>query len=184
MVSKKTNNQWVTWRPPKKSICRGTPRRSMSYYLAILGTRDNPLYELEFASFKPGTAAVGRPHFSPSVREILPFIVHAALDNVEDATWSTNQYSLGRVDLFHGIGISAFVTQGSIKFLLCSDAGALGPAAGGGPTKSDDNAIKQFFMEVNELYVKCVLNPLYAVNDPIELPDFDLKVKMLARKYL
>jgi hypothetical protein len=139
----------------------------MSYYLAILGTRDNPLYELEFASFKPGTAAVGRPHFSPSVREILPFIVHAALDN-----------------LFHGIGISAFVTQGSIKFLLCSDAGALGPAAGGGPTKSDDNAIKQFFMEVNELYVKCVLNPLYAVNDPIELPDFDLKVKMLARKYL
>jgi len=32
--------------------------------------------------------------------------------------------------------------------------------------------------------VKCLLNPFYSVNDAILSPEFDLKVKLLARKYL
>lgn len=188
----------------------------LSYYFTIIGTKDNPLYELEFSSFKSSSPTPGQSQFGTKVKEILPFVTHSALDIVEDATWSTNQFSLGRIDSFYGLLINAFITQGNIKFLLCYDTNSsssnggsssgsgVGSAAGKAPgpgvgttshalstssvsistSKNDDNSIKQFFMEVNDLYVKCLLNPLYSVNDPIVSPDFDLKVKVLAKKYL
>lgn len=192
----------------------------LSYYFSIIGTKDNPLYELEFSSFKSSSPTPGQSQFSASVKEILPFVTHSALDIVEDATWSTNQFSLGRIDSFYGLVINAFITQGNIKFLLCYDTNAAASGSGSGSgvggvggsgsgagivpgpgvgaashvlssssssisgSKNDDNSIKQFFMEVNDLYVKCLLNPLYAVNDAIISPDFDLKVKILAKKYL
>ncbi|CAK7895620.1 trafficking protein particle complex subunit 20 [[Candida] anglica] len=169
-----------------------------SYYFTIIGTRDNPLYELEFSSFKSNSLAAvygnnvipGQSQFSANVKEILPFISHSSLDIVEDATWSSNQFSLGRIDSFYGLSVNAFVTQGNIKFILCYDSpgtnsnGVAGVGSTTSSSKNDDNAIKQFFTEVNELYVKCLLNPLYSVNDAIKSPDFDLKIKLSARKYL
>lgn len=164
-----------------------------SYYFTIIGTRDNPLYELEFSSFKttsPSSTITnkvpGRSNFPNSVKEILPFISNSSLDLIEDIQWSTNQFSLGKIDSFYGLLINAFITQGNIKFLLCYDLNSGNPSGGGSnlQSKNEDNSIKQFFMEVNELYVKCLLNPFYSVNDAIISPDFDLRLKMLARKYL
>lgn len=148
----------------------------MSYYFAIIGTRDNPLYELEFGSFKQTNTAPGKLQFPPNVKEILPFISNSSLDLVEDAQWSTNQFYLGKIDSFYGLLITAFITQGNIKFILCYEMGQSGQ-------KSDDNAIKQFFIDANELYVKCLLNPFYAVNDAIISPDFDMRIKLLAKKH-
>lgn len=168
----------------------------MSYYFSIIGTRDNPLYEVEFSSFKApsgpsnslpaslttnsatttATNVPGRAQFPPNVREILPFVLNSSLDLIEDAQWSTSLYYLGKIDSFYGLNVSAFITQGNIKLVLCYDLSST--------AKHDDNAIRQFFIEVNELYVKCLLNPFYLVNDAIVSPDFDLKVKMLGRKYL
>lgn len=152
-----------------------------SYYFTIIGTRDNPLYELEFSSFKNPTSQVaGEPHFSPQVKELLPFISNSSLDLIEDAQWLTSNFNLGKVDYFYGLSVNGFVTQGSIKFVLCYDSNG---SAGEGISKHDDNSIKQFFSEAYDLYVKALLNPFYAVNDPLVSPDFDYRVKTLARKY-
>lgn len=156
-----------------------------SYYFTIIGTRDNPVYELEFSSFKgaPSSQVVpGVSQFSASVKEILPFISHSSLDLIEDSQWTLNQFYLGKIDLFYGLLVNAFITQGNIKFVLCFDAnGNTGPFPS---SKNDDNSIKQFFSEAYDLYTKCLLNPFYSVNDAITSPDFDMRLKSLARKYL
>lgn len=149
-----------------------------SYYFSIIGTRDNPLYELEFSSFKLATAP-GKSQFSASIKEILPFITNSSLDLIDDSQWTSSGFYLGKIDLFYGLMVNAFVTQGNIKFILCYDL-----PSNLGAQKHDDNLIKQFFVEANDLYVKCLLNPFYSVNDAILSPEFDLKVKLLARKYL
>ena len=108
-----------------------------SYYFTIIGTRDNPLYELEFSSFKTAVSSStstnnipGRSNFPTSVKEILPFISNSSLDLIEDIQWSTNQFSLGKIDSFYGLLINAFITQGNIKFLLCYDLNGGNPGSG------------------------------------------------------
>lgn len=190
---------------------------SSSYYFSIIGTRDNPLYEVEFSSFKnpptsstasasltaatipsvqspTGSLIVGRSQFPSNIKEILPFISNSSLDLIEDVQWSTKQFYLGKVDSFYGLYVNAFITQGNVKFILCYDFNnsAVSPSVpNGSPSgssstlqKYEENSIKQFFFEVNDLYVKCLMNPFYSVNDAIVSPDFDLKVKLLARRYL
>lgn len=60
----------------------------MSYYFAIVNTRDQPLFELEFGTSKQGGDGVAR--FSAEARKMNPFIVHAALDYVDELQWSNN----------------------------------------------------------------------------------------------
>lgn len=177
-------------------VCGCTPRTQTdrggrgcdlmsSYYFTIIGTRDNPVYELEFSTFKSvgsGQTAPGVSQFAANVKEILPFISHSSLDLIEDSQWSLNQFYLGKIDLFYGLLVNAFITQGNIKFVLCFDTNSMsGPST---TNKNDDNSIKQFFSEAYDLYTKCLLNPFYSVNDAITSPDFDMRVKSLARKYL
>ena len=160
----------------------------------MIGTKDNPLYEAEFSSFKnaassstatsspvsstsvlPGTSQQqlpGKSQFTASTKELLPFIANASLDLIEEQMWSTQVLNLGKIDQFYGINISAYLTQGSIKFVLLYDS------------NKDENSIRQFFQDVNEVYVKVLLNPFYNVNDAILAPEFDYKVKLLAKKYL
>lgn len=162
------------------------PKSSMSltYYLAIIGTDDSPIYELVFSSFKgsnPGTAA-----FLPNIDKVLPFIANLALDLVDDAHWLSPNLYLGKVDAFYGLLVNAYLTQGNLKFVLCHDGGqtADGVSAPVTQSKHDDVAIRQFFVDVHDLTTKCVMNPFYNVNDAITSPDFDYKVKVLAKKYL
>lgn len=167
-----------------------------SYYFAIIGTNDTPLYELEFSSFKLAhlnqNHIPGKSQFAGNIKELLPFVTHASLDLIEDNQWVNNQFNLGKIDGFYGLLVNAFVTQGNIKFIMCYDGSSsanLAPNTAASTTASnsgkyDENSLKQFFMEANELYVKCLMNPFYTVNDPITSPEFDLKIKLLARKYL
>lgn len=141
----------------------------MSYYLAVIGREDAPLYELEFGSSRAGIN--GKATFSEAMRELNPFILHAALDVVDDAQWRTPQLYLKCVDSFYANMISAFVTPGNIRFLLLHEA-------------KNDEAIRLFFLDVWDLYVKTLLSPFYRVNEPITSPGFDAKVRMLCRKYL
>lgn len=141
----------------------------MSFYLAIIGTKDCPIYELEFGTHKQGGDGVSR--FPTEMRELNPFILHAALDIVEDVQWTTNTLYLKAVDNFYSYMVSAFVTAGNIKIMLLHE------------TKSEDS-IRQFFNEIYDLYTKTLLSPFYFVNQPISSPIFDQKVRQLARKYL
>ncbi|KAH3686871.1 hypothetical protein WICPIJ_002155 [Wickerhamomyces pijperi] len=155
----------------------------MSYYLAIIGTTDSPIYECEFGTHKQG--GDGTSKFSPEMKELNPFILHSSIDIVEDIQWQTNSMFLKSFDEFHGPGtgststnvnyyISGFLTSGNVKFLMIHDNSVY----------KNEDSIKQFFMDLNDLYVKTLLNPFYKVNDVISSSVFDLKVKACAKKYL
>lgn len=58
----------------------------MSYYFSIIGTRDNPLFELEFGTSKGG--GDGSARFRDEAKYMNQFIVHAALDMVEEVQWT------------------------------------------------------------------------------------------------
>lgn len=57
----------------------------MSYFFTIIGTRDNPLFEYEFGTSKVGGDGVAR--FKDEAGHMNQFIVHAALDMVEEVQW-------------------------------------------------------------------------------------------------
>lgn len=61
----------------------------MSYYFSIIGTKDNPLFELEFGTSKQGGDGIAR--FSVEARRLNPFIVHASIDIVEEVQWINPQ---------------------------------------------------------------------------------------------
>lgn len=61
----------------------------MSYYFCIVGTRDNPLFELEFGTSKQGGDGVAR--FSSEARQMNPFIIHSSLDIVDEVQWLNTQ---------------------------------------------------------------------------------------------
>ena len=61
----------------------------MSYYFAIVGTRDNPLFEHEFGTSKAGGDGMAR--FRDDARHMNQFIVHSSLDIVEEVQWGTGQ---------------------------------------------------------------------------------------------
>lgn len=61
----------------------------MSYYFAIIGTQDNPLFEHEFGTSKQG--GDGQSRFSDQARHLNQFILHSALDVVEEVQWNNGQ---------------------------------------------------------------------------------------------
>ncbi|SCW01142.1 LAFE_0D06018g1_1 [Lachancea fermentati] len=168
----------------------------MPCYFAIIGSRDNPIYEAEFTS----------PHlnsFPSELKELNPFILHASLDIIEDLQWQSNPQSgvgtntsggflrsrhsnnndncyLSKIDHFYGLAITGYLSYGNMKFVMIHS----NSAGNGGTTQIDDPQVRAFYQEVHELYVKALLNPFYKLNDPITSPVFDSKVRSLAKKYL
>jgi len=128
-------------------------------FFVIVGIRDNPMYEAEFGSL---------PRQDKHMNQ---FILHSALDVVEESMWITNSMYLKTVDRFNEWYISAYVTASNIKFLLLHDA------------KNEEN-IKNFFTEVHEYYLKVLLNPFHKPDGKIMSKSFDAKVKQLGKKYL
>ncbi|KAI9696664.1 MAG: TRAPP subunit [Bogoriella megaspora] len=88
----------------------------MSYYFAIVGTKDNPLFEHEFGTSKQGGDGIAR--FREEARHMNQFIVHSSLDIVEEVQWGSGQLYLKHVDRFYNNHISCFLTGGNVKFLL------------------------------------------------------------------
>jgi len=143
---------------PVQYHCTKPPQtQQMSLYLALIGTRDNPLYEMEIKM--------------DPIRDFCPFIVHSALDIIEDLQWKTNQLYFKNIDNYDNYSISGYVTPGNIKFMILYQ------------NLRSDEAIRQFFGELNDLYVKTLLSPFYTINEAIRSKAFDQKVRMLSRKY-
>lgn len=105
------------------------------------------------------------------MKELNPFIIHSSLDLVEDLQWIKNSMYLKVIDNFYGYFVSAYVTPSNVKILLLHEL-------------KNEESIRQFFFEINDLYAKTLLNPFYNVNNVIKSPSFDLKIKALAKKYL
>eukprot|EP00294_Goniomonas_avonlea_P017034 CAMPEP_0114563738 /NCGR_PEP_ID=MMETSP0114-20121206/13292_1 /TAXON_ID=31324 /ORGANISM="Goniomonas sp, Strain m" /LENGTH=139 /DNA_ID=CAMNT_0001749649 /DNA_START=16 /DNA_END=432 /DNA_ORIENTATION=+ len=134
---------------------------SGNFTFVIVGKKDNPTYELIVAQKKEDSSHMNQ------------FIIHAALDIVEEQVWTTSSMFLKTVDRFNtgsDLHISAYVTAGHVKFMLLHEG------------KNEDN-IKSFFTDVHELYMKILLNPFYEVDTPITSQVFDARVKLLAASF-
>lgn len=173
----------------------------MPQYFAIIGSKDNPVYEAEFTT-QQGQQGQLQQGFPQNLKELNPFILHASLDIIEDLQWKTNPNGqpgnvggsggflrsrnvvntdncyLGKVDHFYGLAITAYLTYSGMKLVMVHGN------FNTGDVQIDDNAVKAFYQEVHELYIKTLMNPFYQINDPITSPAFDSRVRALARKYL
>jgi hypothetical protein len=124
------------------------------------GEVDTPIYEAEFINTQ-------RREDNSHLNQ---FIIHAALDMVEESVWGTQSMFFKSVDKFNDYLISAFVTAGGIKFMLLHDV-------------RNEDGIRSFFHDVHELYVKVLMNPFYQPNTAISSSLFDARVKALGRRY-
>ncbi|KAL9058006.1 MAG: hypothetical protein Q9162_001998 [Coniocarpon cinnabarinum] len=197
----------------------------MSYYFAIIGTKDNPIFTYEFGTSRG--SADGLSRFTDDARTLNQFIVHAALDIVEEAVWTTGALYLKNVDRFRNALVSCFVTGTGMKFMLLSApheeqlgkerpgsglgrplssgssgskhgsggvfgmgqiGGAFSPAGGpgtaAGAPQATEEAVRQFFADVYENWVKTTLNPFYKIDMEIKSPVFRQRVAAAARKFL
>ncbi|EOY04763.1 SNARE-like superfamily protein isoform 1 [Theobroma cacao] len=127
----------------------------------IVSRNDIPIYEAE----------VGSAAKREDAAQLHQFILHAALDIVQDLAWTTSAMFLKAIDRFNDLVVSVYVTAGHTRFMLLHDS-------------RNDDGIKSFFQEVHELYIKVLLNPLYLPGSRITSSHFDTKVRALARKYL
>ncbi|MCJ1473020.1 TRAPP subunit [Lambiella insularis] len=197
----------------------------MSYYFVIIGTKDNPLFELEFGTSKQGGDGIAR--FPAEARVLNPFIVHASLDIVEEIQWLNSQMYLKRVDHFASSHISCFLTPTSVKFMIlhlphppntapssvstsqnpnifppfapytttsppssllrASTSSSSGNTAAipNNPTSPQtEEALRLFFTEVYEAWVKAVMNPFQGINKTLNSPVFKARVVTAGKKFL
>uniref|UniRef100_A0A061R882 Trafficking protein particle complex subunit 2-like n=1 Tax=Tetraselmis sp. GSL018 TaxID=582737 RepID=A0A061R882_9CHLO len=128
----------------------------------IVGYNDVPLYEADFNT---------QSKASSNVQYLHHFVLHAALDAVEDVTWTTPSMYLKVVDRFNDLFVSAYVTSNQTRFLLLHES-------------RNEDGIKSFFQDVHELYIKVMLNPFHTPTTRITSPVFNMRVRSLAKKYL
>jgi hypothetical protein len=100
--------------------------------LFVIVGRNEPLFEADFTKSPSSSDAATRQNY---------FVLHSALDLVEKAAWTTSSMYLKVIDKVNNQQVSTFLTAGNAKFLLLH--------AG-----KNEEAIRSFFQDVYELYVK------------------------------
>lgn len=97
------------------------------------------------------------------------------------------------IDKFFNNYISCFVTGANVKFLLlhqpifptATSNSRASTAIGANPTSAaTEEAIKMFFTEVYENWVKAIMSPFYKTNMEVRSPVFRSRVAAAGRKYL
>ncbi|XP_038693415.1 trafficking protein particle complex subunit 2-like isoform X1 [Tripterygium wilfordii] len=97
----------------------------------IVSRNDIPIYEAE----------VGSAAKREDAAQLHQFVLHAALDIVQDLAWTTSAMFLKAVDRFNDLAVSVYVTAGHTRFMLLHDS-------------RNDDGIKSFFQDVHERYIK------------------------------
>ena len=188
------------------------PPAKMSYTFSILSPLDVPLFTHDFGTSRSGGDGVAR--YTPSERAMVPFILHSSLDIVEEVQWGPSTSSgsapmyLKHIDKYQNSFVSCWITGGNTRFLLLTRPRdeSLGLASGGGSKGSlaggraamgsgglynpsapaTEEAVKNFFVDVYEAWLKTIMNPFFAVGngDVVKSPVFRQRVATAAKKYL
>ncbi len=90
---------------------------------------------------------------------------------MDKAAWINSNMYLKVVDKVNHQMVSVFLTAGHVKFMLLHCG------------KSEDT-VRNFFLEVHELYVKLSMNPFYRFDTQIDSKDFDSRVRTAGRRFL
>ena len=140
------------------------------------------------------------------------FILHSALDVVEELKWTHTATRLQTrdskgnatysIDSFNQFSVTAYVTPGREHHASPTVESAhwkkrIGPLSAVFGTVAEirfmvlhdakgdmDSKLDKFFKEVHELYVKVFMSPFYEPSTTIKSPRFDMRVKALMTKYL
>ncbi|KAJ6703045.1 SNARE-LIKE SUPERFAMILY PROTEIN [Salix viminalis] len=124
------------------------------------------------------------------------FILHAALDIVQDLAWTTSAMYLKAIDRFNDMVVSVYVTAGRYRSIdQCVINNAELPTSGSRADSLINNVtsvcrangliLAKVSMEIVVLNgLEILLNPLYLPGSRITSSHFDTKVRALARKYL
>jgi len=107
------------------------------------------------------------------------FVLHSALDLVEEKMWQTTSSALKVVDEFNDLQVHAWIAPNGARFLLLHESVADDSAR---RSRIEDN-VRNFFEEINELYTKLVLNPFYALDQPITSEAFERRVATSASRW-
>ncbi|KAI4214762.1 MAG: hypothetical protein LQ351_002838 [Letrouitia transgressa] len=150
----------------------------MSYYFCIVNTKDQPVFELEFGTSKQGGDGVAR--FTQEARNLNPFIVHSSLDIVDELQWQSNQIST-----FPGT-VPSVGGGGSGRSSSSSTSSATGNTSiANNPTSpATEEAIRLFFNEVFEVWLKAVMSPFGGTERAVGSPVFRARVVAAGKKYL
>mmetsp|Transcript_10246 Transcript_10246/g.19232 ORF Transcript_10246/g.19232 Transcript_10246/m.19232 type:complete len:144 (+) Transcript_10246:104-535(+) len=140
----------------------------MALVFVIVG-RDELVYESRFAT---NSNRDDHAHMDQ-------FVLHSALDMVEEKMWRTQSMSLGVVDEFNEVQVHAWITADGARFMLLHENVTEETAK---KVRVEEN-IKNFFGEVNDLYAKVALNPFYEIDTVIRSHTFDSRVQAVSRKY-
>ncbi|OLP98727.1 Trafficking protein particle complex subunit 2 [Symbiodinium microadriaticum] len=136
------------------------PAEAVVNVLIIVGKDDIPIYEADLST-------EGIREDSPHLDQ---FVVHAALDLVDEMVWSTSSMFLRVVDKFNDFHVSAYCTAGHVRMMLLHK-------------HRNEEAIRAFFAEVQDLYIKAMLSPFQTPSTPIESPTFDAKVRAAGQRH-
>ncbi|XP_003380185.1 translationally-controlled tumor protein-like protein [Trichinella spiralis] len=98
-------------------------------------------------------------------------IAHASLDIVDEAAAEQSHMMIKQVEKYNEWNISAFVTSSGVRFLMLH-------------TAKNDEGIKNFFIEIYEMYIKLAMNPFHRIGEKIESPAFHKRAQLYGRKYL
>lgn len=118
---------------------------------------------------------------SSPVAHLKQFVIHSALDMVEDKVKEEDSYFLRCVDDFNNYKIFGWLMGCGTKFLLLYE---MPNGITKGKLSRLEDCCRVFFTHLNALYLKLIQNPFYSQDDVVTSLEFDNKVEGLAQKYL
>ena len=129
-------------------------------YFMIVGRSNDPVYEIKLDS---------NVNSQSELQYLHQFILHSSMDMVASSCSVNPSTFLKVVDRFNAAQVSAYVTFGGSTFLLLHNG-------------RNEESVRRFFLEIHELYVKHLLNPLIDPSASIIFPQFNDFVLASARK--